>query len=497
MEDVGYRASVERLRYVAINFFLIFHLWGIACWCAPVDSPLIPLCRNLLRPYFLWSGLFQSWDMFAPVPKGANTCLKAVLRYQDGSSRTWEFPRMDQMSFTDVKERYRKFADYLQGENTDELLPDAARFIARLNSPPGKTGQNSNSGRATFLHCSEAGRQVLTGAMGAAHPVWLWSAPRGLEVTLRSVRRAWDHFFFADQSPLPVALFRIIYGVLIIVTLSLLKGDWLNWYGAHAWVSRATALQLEPGIRINVFSVLPQTDGWIISVFWAALASATLLTAGLFTRLSSILVFIFLTSMQQRNLYITHGGDWFLRLGGFFLIFAPAGAALSMDRVIRVRAGRESQTIRPRSPWAQRMIQLQLSALYFFAFLIKVKGAPWLQGTALFYVYHLEEFKRFPVPAWFFQPLVLRFGSWFALALEFSLGLLIWIKEFRYPLLLMGVLFHLWLEYSLNIPLFQWDVLSAYVLFIDPADLNRIGERLKVRRAVCLWLTNKHIPRFE
>ena len=114
-------------------------------------------------------------------------------------------------------------------------------------------------------------------------------------------------------------------------------------------------------------------------------------------------------------------------------------------------------------------------------FLSKIKGAPWLQGTALFYVYHLDEFRRFPLPAWFFRPTLLKLGSWSALALEFSLGVLIWVKEFRYVLLALGLLFHLWLEYSLNIPLFQWDVLSAYILFIDGDDLEDYLSRVRRR----------------
>ena len=53
--------------------------------------------------------------------------------------------------------------------------------------------------------------------------------------------------------------------------------------------------------------------------------------------------------------------------------------------------------------------------------------------------------------------------------------MLIWFRPFRYPLLVLGLLFHLSIEYSLNIPMFEWDVLTAYVLFIDPADLQRMG----------------------
>lgn len=298
---------------------------------------------------------------------------------------------------------------------------------------------------------------------------------------LRSFAELWNEFFFREQSPVPIALFRILYGMLVIITLALLWPDWLNWYGTDAWVSLPTVLKLEPGHRLNLFSIIPQSNAWIEELFWVALGSAILLTLGLFTRFNSILVFICLNSIQQRNLYITHGGDTFLRLAGFFLIFAPAGAALSLDRLIRIRRGKESPNIQARRPWAQRMIQLQLSFMYLVSFLVKIKGAPWLQGTALYYIYHVDELRHFPLPSWFYHPIVLKFGSWLALVLEFSLGVLIWVKEFRYVLLALGLLFHLWLEYSLNIPLFQWDILSAYVLFIDADDLSRIWSGIRTR----------------
>ena len=299
-------------------------------------------------------------------------------------------------------------------------------------------------------------------------------------MSLRSLLRAWEEFFFAKQSPVPIALFRIIYGILVAITLGLLRTDWLNWYGVRAWVSLQTALKLEPGNRLNLFAIIPQRDDWINGLFWVALGSTILLAIGFLTRVNSILVFLCLTSIQQRNLYITHAGDTFLRLAGFFLIFAPAGAVLSLDHLIRLRRGKESPCIQPRSPWAQRMIQLQLSLLYLVTFLLKIKGAPWLQGTALFYVYHIDELKRFSLPGWFFNPIVLKLGSWSALALEFSLGVLIWVKEFRYVLLGLGLMFHLWLEYSLNVPLFQWDVLSAYILFVDPTHLTGVWRRMRL-----------------
>jgi Vitamin K-dependent gamma-carboxylase len=303
-------------------------------------------------------------------------------------------------------------------------------------------------------------------------------------VNLRFVPDAWNRFFFAPQSPTPIALFRILYGVMVIATLILLRPDWLAWYGPHSWVTLSTMQKMEPGMRLNLFAVLPHTNAAIEALFWIALASAILLTIGLLTRINTIIVFLCLASIDQRNLHILNGGDTFLRVAGFFLIFAPAGAAFSLDHLIRVRRGRKSAEIPPSSPWAQRMIQIEMALLYFVSFCWKIQGASWIHGTALYYVYHLDEIQRFPVPQWLLTPVILKLGTWSALAMEFSLGILIWIKRLRYKILVLGLLFHLYLEYSLNIPMFQWDVLTAYVLFIDPADLDRVWNSIRDRVAV-------------
>jgi Vitamin K-dependent gamma-carboxylase len=303
---------------------------------------------------------------------------------------------------------------------------------------------------------------------------------------LRKIYRAWEQFFFAPLSPRPIALFRILYGLCVCATLLLLHSDWLAWFGVHGWVTLPAMTESEPGLRLNLFHVMPQNDHWIAVFFWIFLAFAVLLTLGLWTRISSIAVFLCIASMQQRNLFITHGGDTFLRVAGFFLMFATAGGAFSVDRFLRVRRGLESGDPAPRAPWAQRMIQFELALLYFASFLWKIKGNAWRNGTALYYVLHLHEIHRFPIPAWMDHMALLRAGTWATLALECSLGILIWFRPFRYPLLLLGLLLHLCLEYALNIPMFQWDVLAAYVLFIDPADLERfwngISDRIVLRR---------------
>jgi hypothetical protein len=140
---------------------------------------------------------------------------------------------------------------------------------------------------------------------------------------------------------------------------------------------------------------------------------------------------------------------------------------------MRIRRGREGLAIQPRSPWAQRMIQFELAVVYLTGFGWKSVGADWVDGTALYYVFHVDQLKRFPIPSWFYNLAVLKAGAWFTLAFEFAFGILVWFKETRYAILVLGALFHLSIEYMLNIQLFEWMVLATYVTFIDPGDLDR------------------------
>lgn len=300
-------------------------------------------------------------------------------------------------------------------------------------------------------------------------------------MTLKSLARAWNRFVFEPQSPVPIALFRIVISLVVLADALLLRPDWQTWFGPRAVVSLPVMHQLEPGSRVNLFAILPQTAFWTDAVFWALIASAVLLALGLFTRVSSVLVYVLLASIHERNLYIANSGDTLLRASAFFLMFAPAGAALSLDRLRNIWRGKEGLEVRPRAPWAQRMIQIELCLLYFMTFWNKTQGPAWIDGTALYYVYHLDQFRRFPVPGFLQDLFMVRLETWLTLAVEFALGVLVWIKELRYPVLLMGLVLHLSLEYSMNVPMFQWTALALYVTFIDGADLARAWAWIRTR----------------
>jgi hypothetical protein len=117
-----------------ISSFILFNMIAILSWAIPLNVTPLPQMKEILRPYLLWTGLFQSWDFFAPNPRPVNSYLQAVAVTQNHHMRVFNFPRMDQLSYAKRyrEERYRKFAEVLCDSRYAALWPDVARHAARL-----------------------------------------------------------------------------------------------------------------------------------------------------------------------------------------------------------------------------------------------------------------------------------------------------------------------------------------------------------------------------
>ncbi|HMY03504.1 MAG TPA: DCC1-like thiol-disulfide oxidoreductase family protein, partial [Candidatus Obscuribacter sp.] len=70
------------------------------------------------------------------------------------------------------------------------------------------------------------------------------------------------------------------------------------------------------------------------------------------------------------------------------------------------------------------------------------------------------------------------------LVIEFIIWNLIWWRPARYWVILTGVLLHLGIEYFMNLPMFEWNFMFTYLLFVYPEDFTRLADKIKamVRR---------------
>lgn len=305
-------------------------------------------------------------------------------------------------------------------------------------------------------------------------------------MTFRRVVRAWDRFLFAPVSPVPIGIYRVLFGSLVLLNGLFLLPEVTTFFGEQGVLPVADALRYTRSPRINVLAWLPPDDRWVYSFLAAYLLAAVCLTIGFLTRLSAALVFVGLVSLHHRNMIVLNSADTILRLTSFYLVFSAAGRALSVDRWLRVRRGAEPPgPPAPAEPWAQRLIQVQLAVAYLATVYWKLQGHTWVDGTAVYYATRTHEFIRFPVPYVFDHLWTIKLMTWGTLAVEFALAVFVWFRDLRYPVLLAGLMLHLGLEYSMNIQLFQWVMISTYLLFIEPQDW----------RLAKAWLARRRRPR--
>lgn len=271
----------------------------------------------------------------------------------------------------------------------------------------------------------------------------------------------WRRFWFEPHESSTLALFRIAFGLLVTAwTLSLIP-TLFDFFGPDG---------VAPGSFENYpgdWGVLPNPAGTpiLLLVFATLLLGSVALTVGLFTRVSSVVVFVGVLSFEHANTLIGNSGDGLIRNLAFYLMFAPSGTALSLDRLRRSRE--DFWSFPATAPWVLRLIQIQLSVGYLSAVWHKVQSDLWRGGSAVSYAMRLQDIHRFPFPGFITQSVILTealtFGS---LALELSLAILVWNRAARPWVMTLGATMHLAIDYSILIGFFSLAMFVTYLAFL-------------------------------
>jgi uncharacterized membrane protein YphA (DoxX/SURF4 family) len=300
-------------------------------------------------------------------------------------------------------------------------------------------------------------------------------------MSLKQIVQSWNQFWFSPQSPVPASLARILFGLLFIQFAVFLAPELHNLFGSKAMVSFELAHSYSPEVRFSILDFLPQDAIFLDCVFWFFVLSAVCLTLGLFTRLSALLVYVGLISLDARNFYAFGAPDMVLRTVAFLLIFTQAGNALSMDRLLNIwlRKIPETGPAAESPPWGLRLIQVFFAFVYWVGFSRKIIGSKWLDGTAVYYVAHYLDNQRFILPSIFDNVRICKLLTWSTLAVEFAMFTLIWIDEFRIPVILIGIAFHLIMDMTLNLGQFQFIMIAGLVSFIPPSTLGNVMRTIR------------------
>lgn len=208
----------------------------------------------------------------------------------------------------------------------------------------------------------------------------------------------------------------------------------------------------------------------------SAFASTIAFFVGAFTRFSGAWASLSLITaygyfglhLGMRQAFVHHHTRLLL-ITTVLVALMPSGRSLSFDRYRAVtRAAREGKPPPPeRGPlWAQRLLAIQVSLLYFFTAGDKLRPS-FLGGERLEQIY-AAIYGGPDVSNWFgYRPLVV--GSALAtVAIEYALAFGLWVPRWHRVLIPLGVAFHVVLYYTLPISTFSATMCLLYLAFLDP-----------------------------
>lgn len=287
----------------------------------------------------------------------------------------------------------------------------------------------------------------------------------------------WRRFWFEPVDALPLSVFRIGFGLVMLFNLF---GQYLpyfhSFYGPNAFIDAQSIYALKwrdlPVFDLMLF--LPDTESATYGFLILTMVFAFTFTLGFATRISTIMLFFCILSLNNHCPIILHAGDNFARLVLLFLCFAPSGKYLSLDAVLR---GYSSELLEA-EPLAMRLVQVQLCFVYLVNWFWKIAGLIWVNGEAVYYATRLTQYYRFDYPVFLDNALSVKVLTWSTLVIELLLVFLIWPKKTRYYFIVIGVMFHLSLDLTFNLGVFEWFFIVTYLLFIEGDIYRKLFSRL-------------------
>jgi len=276
-----------------------------------------------------------------------------------------------------------------------------------------------------------------------------------------------------------MALFRICLGALILIDLINRARFLTVFYTDNGVLTRAEAIFYNSPARIS-FHLMSGSPIVIGILFFIAGILAILLMLGYRTRLVTVLSWLFLLSLNNRNLIVQQAGDVLISVLAFWAIFLPIGARFSVDAALR--SGDQ-----PRPPDAYFSIAtaaMLLQVIYVYVFGALLKSSPvWMpDGQAVYYALHLDSLAT-PLAHWLRQFAALMQGlTYYVWTLELIAPLLVFSPIWHLPLRLVAMVLlitmHLGFFLFLEIGLFPFISITSLLLFTPGVVWDWLGRKI-------------------
>lgn len=268
-------------------------------------------------------------------------------------------------------------------------------------------------------------------------------------------------------------LFRIGVGLTILFQYLTTYRDRHFLYGPDGVVSYAHFAQsLGQSGAFSLYALGPSPLAFEV-LFHLGIAVTALWVLGWHTRTMTLLTWLWLWSLHQRNPALWDGGDNLVQIVLIYALFANLGGACALDAALerarpdgRARAGRTGALLHNAALLA---IAVQLCLVYGSAGLYKVQGELWQNGTAIYYILRVGDF------AWTGYGQMLREHILLGTLLTYGTvafqvlfpSLFFMSRSTRRLALVLGVGFHLGIGLAMGLISFSAFLISIELLFVS------------------------------
>jgi hypothetical protein len=307
--------------------------------------------------------------------------------------------------------------------------------------------------------------------------------------SFKSLIKAWDKFFFEERPTEGIAVFRIIWMGLIFLYYLFDLNNIEDFYGPGALISLQTVREQFPYFHANIFHLFNGSYEFTYTLIIIYGITLLFSIVGFYTRASLVVALICMTSLHQRNIWLLSSSEVLMRTITILLIFSPCGHSLSIDAIL----GKYYPTFNKKREWpvwVLRLIQIQICVVYVWTVWHKIKGDTWFDGTAVYYATRLESMTNWPLPFVMNSIPLLKLATWGTLFVELALGILVWFKEFRKPVIIAGIIFHVGIEYLMSIPFFELYMIALIINFYTPEELKAFATKVKASFVEAIQASN-------
>jgi hypothetical protein len=277
--------------------------------------------------------------------------------------------------------------------------------------------------------------------------------------------------------PRSLAFFRIMLGALLVLDAALRLIDLRAFYTDFGVLPRTVVIEKHNPVAHFSFLMSSGAAWFQAVVLLFAAASGISLAAGYRTRLSAVVSWVLLVSIQYRNPLILQGGDVLFRIMVLFAAILPVGAVWSVDARCRI-AGQ----LRP--SLLHFAYVAQVACVYIVTGAAKCKYPEWRNGFGLPYALWLQQYTTWLGDLVGVLPLsVLRVMNAGVLAAEILLPLLL-VVPWRVPTMravcfAVMVSFHIAILLTLKVGLFSLISIIAWLPLLPTRFWQVLSSKLK------------------